>query len=95
MDPLGTPANGAAFVLISHGENQSGAFSSGGTLLPASNAQEGTDEAPNRADQAILAVYIDASKRYENTANHFDDLISRPSVMTVINRALLGPRAHY
>jgi hypothetical protein len=27
-------------------------------------------------------------------ATHFDDVVSRPTVLTVINKAGLGPRSH-
>ncbi len=95
MDPAATPSNGAAFVVISHGENRSGGYSSTGTILTATGPQEGTNEAPNRADQGLAVGYIDAPKQFGNTTAHFDDYVVRPSVMTVINRALLGPRVHY
>lgn len=95
MNPGATPSNGAAFVLISHGENQSGGYSSSGVLLAPIGPQQGTNEAPNRADQALATDYIDAPRQYGDTAAHFDDYVVRPSVMTVINRAGLGPRAHY
>lgn len=95
MDPAGNPSNGAAFVLISHGENLSGSYSSTGNLNGPSIAQEGTNEAPNRADQALAAEYIDATKSYADNSSHFDDYVVRPPVMSVIQRALLGPRAYY
>ena len=95
MDPSATPSNGVAFVLISHGENQSGGYASSGVLLAAIGAQQGTNEAPNRADQALATDYIDATRQYSDTSARFDDFVVRPSVMTVINRAALGPRAHY
>lgn len=95
MDPAASPSNGAAFVLISHGENLSGAYSSSGALLTPSGAPEGTNETPNRADAAISTSYVDAPRNSSETTAHFDDFVTRPSVMTVITRAMLGPRAHF
>lgn len=95
MNPGATPSNGAAFVLISHGENQSGGYTSSGVLLAAIGPQQGTNEAPNRANLPLATDYIDAARQYGDTAAHFDDYVVRPTVMTVINRAGLGPRAHY
>lgn len=57
-------------------------------------AQEGTNETPNKSNLNLAASYIDAPKSYADNTNHFDDFVVRPSVMTVINRAMLGPRAH-
>jgi prepilin-type N-terminal cleavage/methylation domain-containing protein len=94
MDPAATPSNGAAFVVISHGENLSGAYGTGGVLMTASVAPEGTNETPNRADAAIGTSYIDAPQNSSDSTAHFDDFVIRPSVMTVITRAMLGPRAH-
>lgn len=95
MDPGAAPSNGAAFVLVSHGENQAGGYTSSGVLLTTVGAQLGTNEAPNQASLALATDYIDAARQYGDTAAHFDDYVVRPSVMTVINRAGLGPRAHY
>jgi hypothetical protein len=37
---------------------------------------------------------VDDTLAEVTTAAHFDDLVSRPSVLAVITRAGLGPRSH-
>lgn len=93
MDPTLVPSTGAAYVLISHGENQSGGYSGNGTLLSATTAAEGTNETQNRADTS-LAYYIDTPQIYTADATRFDDFVLRPSIISVIQRASLGPRSH-
>lgn len=92
MDPA-APAFGAAYVLISHGENQSGGYNNNGTLLNATTANEGTNETQNRADTS-LAYYVDAPQNFSADATRFDDFLLRPSVISVVQRASLGPRSH-
>lgn len=84
---------GAAYVLISHGENQSGGYNGNGTLLAATLAVEGTNETQNRADTS-LAYYVDAPQVFSTDATRFDDFVLRPSIISVIQRASLGPRSH-
>jgi hypothetical protein len=56
---------------------------------------DGTEEAKNYANLAILGYYVDDSiSDVAGAASHFDDLVSRPSLLSVINKAGLGPRAH-
>ena len=92
---LGT---GAAYVIISHGPSGTGAYNSSGILQPGSVAA-GADELPNRANLGIAlpsaqgTTYRDA-KLNENPAAHFDDYLSHPTIMSVLNKANLGPRAH-
>ena len=93
MNPGLTPSTGAAYVLISHGENRSGGYSDSGTLLAAAIAVEGANETQNRAETS-LAYYVDASQNYSTDATRFDDYVLRPSVISVIQRASLGPRSH-
>lgn len=93
MDPSLTPSTGAAYILISHGENRSGGYSDGGVLLSAITAVEGTNETQNRADTS-LAYYIDAPQTFAQDATRFDDYVLRPSIISVIQRASLGPRSH-
>ena len=90
-----SPANGtgAAYVLISHGENRGGAFSRAGTLQAASPAN-GAMEDWNSNGQALQIYYVDAPLRDADDATHFDDIVLRPSLFSVITRAQLGPRAH-
>ncbi len=93
MDPILPPLIAAAYILISHGENRSGGFSESGALLAATTAVEGVNETQNRADTS-LAYYVDAPQNYSTDATRFDDYVLRPSVISVIQRASLGPRSH-
>jgi hypothetical protein len=79
--------------LISHGENRSGGYTGGGVLLSATTAVEGSNETPNRADTS-LAYYVDAPQNFATDATRFDDYVLRPSIISVIQRASLGPRSH-
>ena len=94
---------GAAYVLISHGENAYGAINRNGTYL--STAARGiagtTLEDPNRnlatltvtsgaPPQFISATYTNA----DDAARYFDDIVVRPMVFSVISKAQLGPRSH-
>lgn len=92
-----TPSTGAAYVLISHGENMIGGYSTGGTALAANGPAMGTQEAQNSngVNWAPGNYFVDASYNGSDTTSHFDDYVVRPSIMMVINKAQLGPRAHY
>jgi hypothetical protein len=93
MNPGANPATGAAYVLISHGENQGGAYSSSGTLMGSVKAGLGTSETHNSAALS-QAFYIDGDQIFADGANRFDDFVIRPSLLAVIQRAHLGPRSH-
>ena len=100
MSPLTTPPgsahNGAAYVLISHGESGGGGYLNTG-IISSSNTTDGTEEQKNYANVAYNAAtsyYVDDSINAIAGVGHFDDLVSRPSVLTVISKAGLGPRAH-
>jgi prepilin-type N-terminal cleavage/methylation domain-containing protein len=87
-------ATGAAYVLISHGTNQGGAYTSAGVLTTASPAS-GTAEAFNHNNQALREpplFYSEGSENNSETPAHFDDVIRRPTVQSVIDAAGLGPR---
>lgn len=103
---LGT---GAAYVIISHGPSGGRAYNSSGLLQPGSIAA-GPNEMPNLNNQAIAipsalaTTYRDAQLNDNATGTvfvpvlvwgrHFDDYLSHPTIMSVLNRANLGPRAH-
>jgi prepilin-type N-terminal cleavage/methylation domain-containing protein len=96
MDPTANPNTGAAYVLISHGESGGGAYLNSGSLQ-VSTVGDGTEELKNYASlpyTAGVTYYVDNATNDTADANHFDDVVSRPSVMAVISRAALGPRAH-
>nr|WP_314859165.1 prepilin-type N-terminal cleavage/methylation domain-containing protein [uncultured Undibacterium sp.] len=91
--------SGAAYVLISHGVSGTAAYNSRGILQPGSVAA-GTDEIPNRNNVALVlpatlaSTYRDAALNDRQTGVHFDDYLSHPTIMTVLMKANLGPRAH-
>jgi hypothetical protein len=92
-DPAATPPTGAAFVLISAGPTLGPAYGLGGQLV-SNTSTLGTEEARNQNNQAIQAYYVDDDINTNTTAAHFDDIVRRPSVATIIGKANLGPRAH-
>jgi prepilin-type N-terminal cleavage/methylation domain-containing protein len=85
---------GAAYVLISHGTNQGGAYTPSGVLTSASPAS-GTNEAFNHNNQTLRIpplFYSEGSENNSETTAHFDDVVRRPTVQFVIDAAGLGPR---
>jgi len=97
--PLMDPATGqgAAYVLISHGDNSGGAFSMTGTLQGPVGPQIGTEEAFNSNGTNLRLspnYYVDSGYNSSDTTDHFDDLVLRPSIISVASKAQLGPRAH-
>ena len=96
MNPNAGPPTGAAYVLISHGESGGGAYLSAGTLAT-STSTDGTEEQKNYANVAYAAAtsyYVDDGISEVAGATHFDDILSHPTVLSVINKAALGPRSH-
>ena len=95
---------GAAYVIISHGENGYGAYDFGGTYLTtASTGVAGTIEAFNINGPAVsvTSTVPTSANAFRDTdfsdgaaAVYFDDLLIRPSVFSVIQRVQLGPRSH-
>lgn len=94
MVPTANPSTGAAYIIISHGENGAGAYNGVGILQAASGPDAGTEEAKNAANLALQAYYVDDFPSYPAGAGHFDDFVLRPSILTVATKAQLGPRAH-
>lgn len=93
-DPAATPATGAAYVVISHGENGAGAYSMEG-VLQAGTTTTGTAEATNSAAATFTpgtTALVEASTSFLENATHFDDSILRPSIIIVAQRAGLAPR---
>ncbi len=97
MDPAATPPTGAAYVVISHGETGGGGYLSSGQLFASTtNGKDGAREQLNYADlDPPTGLFIDDADNDNTTGTtHFDDIVSRPSVSAIINKAGLGPRAH-
>jgi prepilin-type N-terminal cleavage/methylation domain-containing protein len=95
MDPGTSPYTGAAYVVISAGSTGGGAYTGSGQIS-SSTTTDGTEESKNYASVAYAAgsYYVDDSISDVAGATHFDDIVSRPAVLTVVNKAGLGPRAH-
>lgn len=94
--PLMTPpSTGAAYVLISHGESGGGGYLNTGQLSTSSTT-DGTEEQKNYASAPLVAgtYYVDDGISDGPGASHFDDIVSRPSVLTVASKAGIGPRSH-
>jgi hypothetical protein len=91
---MSPPTTGAAYVLISAGESGGGAYMSSGALAP-STTTDGTEEQNNYASLVLrVTYYVDDQISDIPGATHFDDIVLRPSVLTVATRAGLGPRPH-
>jgi hypothetical protein len=101
MDPGATPSTGAAYVVISHGENGAGAYSNQG-IVQAGAVASGTLEAANNAADVAFApatsaastAFVDDFPAYVDGTGHFDDFVVRPPILAVATKAQLGPRAH-
>jgi len=66
---------------------------------PGPAVQFGADEGPNANNQALVlslqaTSYRDAALNDVRSLAHFDDYLSHPTIMSVLNKANLGPRAH-
>ena len=93
MNPAAAPPTGAAYVMISAGETGGGAYLTTG-VVATRTITDGNEERKNYANAAVQPYYVDDSISDVAGATHFDDIVSRPSVLTVINKAALGPRSH-
>jgi prepilin-type N-terminal cleavage/methylation domain-containing protein len=96
MDPNATPHTGAAYVMLSAGESGGGAYLRSGTL-GTSTVGDGTQELKNYASlpyTPAVTYYVDNAIIDIADPTHFDDVVSRPTVMSVASKAGLGPRAH-
>lgn len=99
-----TLKSGAAYIVISHGENGYGALTASGLYVanPLRSIAGTTLENANRNIAPSLVVtnaappqFLDAP--YNNgtdAATYFDDLMIRPSILSLANKAQLGPRSH-
>jgi prepilin-type N-terminal cleavage/methylation domain-containing protein len=100
----GAAQTGAAYVLISHGENAFGAYSRDGrySATPLVGVA-GTNEDFNKNGPlvSVTSGVPTSANTFRDTQTSvrsevlffFDDMISRPSVFSVIQRAQLGPRS--
>jgi type II secretory pathway pseudopilin PulG len=101
MDCAANPSTGAAYVVISHGENAEGAYNSQG-VVQSGNIGSGTLEAANNAANVAFTsatscaapVFVDDFPSFGAGTGHFDDFVLRPGIIAVAAKAQLGPRAH-
>jgi len=96
MDPNAATPSGAAYVVVSTGESGGGAMLNTGQVST-STTTEGTEEQRNYVSAAYAPGYYyvdDSLSEATDPAKHFDDIVSRPTLLTVINKAALGPRSH-
>jgi prepilin-type N-terminal cleavage/methylation domain-containing protein len=96
MDPTASPHTGAAYVIISHGESGGGGYLNTGTLSTTTTT-DGTEEQKNYNNTAYVSAtsyYVDDTLNETAGTAHFDDIVSRPALLTVISKAGLGPRSH-
>lgn len=95
-DPSAAISTGAAYVLISHMSEGGGGYSSSG-IITTPTVAPGTNEALNSNGQAVLvppAAYFHSNQISAAAgANHFDDLLSHPSVSQLMAKAQLAPRS--
>lgn len=95
----GNPRTGAAYVLISQGPSSTGAYNSGGALQ-AGTIPAGTNEIPNQNGRviaipsALATTYREAPISDAVSVQHFDDYLSHPTIMAVLQKANLGPRTN-
>ena len=97
MNPAAAPHTGAAYVVISHGETGGGGYLASGQLGSSSLGADGTEEMRNYASlpyAGVATFYVDDSLNETATTAHYDDVVSRPSLLSVITKAGLGPRSH-
>lgn len=91
-DASGVPqTTGAAYVLLSHGENRAGGYAGGSGVLMGALGASGPGEAQNAAGAPLAPFYID-SPLDATTASYFDDVVRRPGILAVVSRAGLAPR---
>jgi prepilin-type N-terminal cleavage/methylation domain-containing protein len=101
MDPAPSPSaatpTGAAYVLVSPGESGGGGYLNTGQLST-STVGDGTEELKNYASLPFTSLtvtyYVDDSISDVPGVTHFDDVVSRPSVLSVVSKAGLAPRTH-
>lgn len=95
MNPNGNPPTGAAYVVVSGGFTGGGVYITSGNLV-ASTVVDGNQERHNYANLNYGggSYYVDDVENDNSGATHFDDVLSRPSIMAVVSKASLAPRSH-
>ncbi len=86
-------SSGAAYVLISHGENTTGAYNSNGILVTGS-VPSGTAEISNANNRIFQNTYTADNFNASAAPDHFDDLVYFKTVHSIVAMARLDARAH-
>lgn len=88
-------SSGAAYVLVSHGANGARAYNASG-ILQAGAPAPGNQELANRNGTALTGttIFVDQAPQATVGTTYFDDMLSHPSLATVLGKAALGPRNH-
>jgi prepilin-type N-terminal cleavage/methylation domain-containing protein len=84
---------GAAYVLISHGENASGAYNNSEVFVTGAPAA-GTAELNNANNQALKSFYVADDYNANAAPAYFDDIVLYKTVHWVIGQARLDARSH-
>jgi hypothetical protein len=63
-------------------------------VIAPSTVTDGDEEKKNYADLVLQPYYVDDTLVESSGGSHFDDVVSRPSILAVVNKAGLGPRTH-
>lgn len=94
-----TASTGAAYVVLSHGGNGQGAYSSQGALqsgTPSSGTLEAANNAANVTFVTSLSTtapqIVDDAASYAEGTEHFDDMVLRPTILEVVESAKMSAR---
>jgi len=89
---------GAAYIVVSHGPEGGGAFDGNGQMAGNAVPVGGNGEIRNINNQVVPAngFFYDEAIRtgIDAGADHFDDLMSFPSMADLLNKTGLGARTH-
>lgn len=89
---------GAAYIVVSHGPEGGGAFDGNGQMAGNAVPVGGNGEIRNINNQAVPAngFFYDEAIRtgIDAGADHFDDLMSFPSIADLLTKTGLGARTH-
>jgi len=90
VDP-GSPeaGGGAAFVLVSHGNDGAGAYTRGGTRIALAPAGQADQRENTDMDDTFVLGGLNAA---EGTNAYFDDIVTAPTIHEIASRAGLGPQ---
>jgi hypothetical protein len=88
-----TGTTGAAYALISHGENASGAYNNSEVFVTG-NPAAGAAELNNANNQALKSFYVADDYNANTAPAYFDDIVLYKTVHWVIGQARLDARSH-